>query len=509
MDAWKVSVPRSEILGQSLFPLALARMERFMIWDDSPRYPKRFRIGMQFEGEIDGPRLRRAVEVAIRRHAMLLAKPDHAIRPKHWVLGEFASFQFAWGRGNFENAPEGFEKCWKKPDQFAALRIWGCNEVGQANLVLDFHHANCDGLGARVFLRDLMLAYDHLTAQSSRPATVEGLQDASELDGDCEGPDWPRLEPKDLVDRDCFYRPQPDENSRPTTIWEKLLHAYRFHVLGPVAMFGVTGEKRIKTPRSVSVVSYHHRTLSQVVSTQILEACDRRGERFNEVAIALLMQTIADWNVRHGRSKPKHRLRILVPTDLRTLRDKTLPAANRFSFAFVGAHLWETADWTTVHGLTHKHMEIIRSLRLGVDFVDILGLLQSIPFISRIARLTLRIPLPMATAILTNLGDVTRRHRKRYTHQDGCPVVGGLVLKSIVGVPPLRPKTALGVGLSFAAGKLTIGAALDVSCLGRETAMVLDSYIAAWQNWLAKDQTVSESHRSQPSVLQHQQQSER
>ena len=160
-------------------------------------------------------------------------------------------------------------------------------------------------------------------------------------------------------------------------------------------MFGVTGEKRIKTPRSLSVVSYHHRTLSQDVSTQILEACERRGERFNEVAIALLMQTIADWNVRHGRSKPKHRLRILVPTDLRTLRDKTLPAANRFSFAFVGTHIWETADWTTVHGLTHKHMEIIRSLRLGVDFVDILGLLQSIPFISRIARQTLRIPLPM------------------------------------------------------------------------------------------------------------------
>jgi hypothetical protein len=484
-------------------------MERFMIWDDSRNYPKRFRICMQFDGEIEGPRLRQSVEVAVRRHAMLLARPDHAIHPKFWILDEKPSFQFAWGRGSFELAPEGFEKHWNKPEEFVALRVWGSNEVGQANLVLDFHHANCDGLGARMFLRDLMLAYDFFTEQALRGVRGETLLIKDELVEEQEKLEWPQLAPMELQNRDSFYRPQSETDSRPTTIWEKIVHAYRFHVLGPVAISAVKRDKRMRAGAAGNAVAYLHRTLSQDMTSQIMGACERRGERFNEVAIALLLRTIANWNIQHGRSKPKHRLRVLVPTDLRTLRDRTLPAANRFSFAFVGAHIGETGDWTQIHGLTRKHMELIRGLRLGIDFVDILGLIQTIPFISRIARFSLRIPLPMATAVLTNLGDVTRRHRKRYASEDGIPVIGGLVLKSIVGVPPLRPKTALGIGLSQAAGKLAIGASIDLSCLGHEAETFLDGYIAAWQNWLSKDDVVCDRHNSPMQILQTQQQRER
>jgi hypothetical protein len=90
----------------------------------------------------------------------------------------------------------------------------------------------------------------------------------------------------------------------------------------------------------------------------------------------------------------------------------------------------------------------------------------------------------MATAVLTNLGDTTRRFRSRFPVRDGYPVIGNVRLEQVVGVPPLRPGTHSGLGICLCAGHMAVSLRPDYRYLGNAAATsLLDAYVAAWKRW--------------------------
>jgi hypothetical protein len=124
----------------------------------------------------------------------------------------------------------------------------------------------------------------------------------------------------------------------------------------------------------------------------------------NDVAIALLFQTLADWNLQNSRTSTKQRLRVLMPTDLRERGDRWLTAANRVGYSFLSRSIGQCHDWDALIAGISQETKYIKGIRLGLDFLQILSAVQRIPYL---LPALLRLPRCMATAVLTNLGDTT------------------------------------------------------------------------------------------------------
>ena len=82
----------------------------------------------------------------------------------------------------------------------------------------------------------------------------------------------------------------------------------------------------------------------------------------------------------------------------------------------------------------------------------------------------LRLNRCFASAVLTNVGDPIRRFRVRFPRRDNKAVVGNLLLENIVGVPPLRALTRVGVALTSYAGQLTVSLLCDRHCFSQQQA---------------------------------------
>jgi len=132
-----------------------------------------------------------------------------------------------------------------------------------------------------------------------------------------------------------------------------------------------------------------------------------------------------------------------------------------------------------MHGVCEE-TNYFKQFQTGRDFLASLDFARWVP---GLLPLILGLPFSMATAILTNLGDPTRRFRRRFPSLGGAPVIGNVVLDYICGAPPIRSLTRAGFGICFSSGKMSISVAGDPACLGKSTSDLLLSYVERWRNW--------------------------
>jgi hypothetical protein len=69
-----------------------------------------------------------------------------------------------------------------------------------------------------------------------------------------------------------------------------------------------------------------------------------------------------------------------------------------------------------------------------------------------------------ATAILTNVGDPTRRFGTSFARSSEGLVIGDVILRRLVAMPPLRPLTRAAFSVTNQGSTLLIGLKLDPSC---------------------------------------------
>jgi hypothetical protein len=131
-------------------------------------------------------------------------------------------------------------------------------------------------------------------------------------------------------------------------------------------------------------------------------------------------------------------------------------------------------------------METIKERRLGLYFIGQLALLAGVP---GGMSLMVKRRRSFATAVLTNLGDITNRFALTFPRRDGKIVVGNLTLESITGMPPLRPLTHVGVGVCVYAERLIVNLLCDRHSFTREqTRRFLQTYLARIREGLPEPQ---------------------
>ena len=178
----------------------------------------------------------------------------------------------------------------------------------------------------------------------------------------------------------------------------------------------------------------------------------------NDLAVSRFLQVIADWNRTHGKATDQQRLRIMIPTDLRSFPDGRLPAANRFGFGFVISDVGCCSNLQLLVDQVTKQTQAIRKYSLGLDFVEIFGAFTSF---AGLAKRLVRIKRCLATGVLTNLGDLSRRHRRSLVDASESIRIGNTTLESVTCFPPLRPKTVVGIGICGTRDSFTVGIVMD------------------------------------------------
>ena len=453
--------PEDETIPDGALPesIPLTPFELFIVEGDrNPDYPMTLYVEMEFEGIIDERVLRKAVNISARRNPLLVSRLAIEDGVRVWKPGEFKDISVRRITAEEPDFPSGIDLTCEP-----GLRIMFSTSHdggrGKSFFRMQYHHACCDGQGARRFALDAFSVY--INEFPGEPMKLDRL-------------DYDRL-----LSRGTF--PERKEVRR-TTAREKFRYAWGFHCQPPNAL-AVPKSSRPhdgkSSPRPSVIV---RRRLSQHDAQCVLAKAAECEESLNDVTAALLFRTLTRWNEQHGRPKDCRRLRVLVPIDMRTPGDARLPCSNRLGFGFLTRQFEDCLDATSLVPDVREQMNLVKNQQLARDFVEGLVIYQTAPWL---ARMTQRWPECMATALLTNLGDPWRRFRRRFDKsEDGQVRIGNLTPGPIYGVPPLRRGTRVGVGVAHDIHWMTISLQADRTLFDQKTAAeFMDLYLAEWRAW--------------------------
>lgn len=436
----------------------LTPFELFLWFDDRPEFPLLFQVDIRFEGAIDPETMREAYRFALGRHPLLRATIRRQGRGATWHAP-------AEGWHSLEVYPRGVDgepgMEWVDLTCASGLRGWLRETSLGWDMKLLFHHACCDGQGARMFIQDLVLAYAVLrdACEHSKP--------------------FPTIDVAHL-DRRGVHVPGK-EGGMPHL--RRIRNTLRLVFLGPRPA-AVESPRPPPAAESHGTIGFCSHTFSPDVVARLQDPRRLDGSSFNDVAVAVLFSVLGDWQRRHGTS-PSAWIRITVPTDLRTRDDERMPAANRYTYLFLNRRLRDCGDWASLLPGVRGELQAMRRSGEGLGLLTTLGIASKWP---RALAWVLRRRICFATALVTNLSDPSRRLRKRlHVDDDGFFWLAGARCVALdVRTPPLRPRTHWGFGIFEYAGRMTLTFRYDASTISPGAAeRVMADYVESLMAWLA------------------------
>jgi len=420
------------------FPLYLTPLETFMWVEDRPAYPMTFLIHMEFSGTVDREAFESALEEALARHPLLNALVQRAKRNQPcWVLAEDAMPRLDWAEEGVALECPGGEAIDIRSE--VGLRVWVRQGDGSARVLFQFHHACVDGTGAYRFLGDLLAAYGQRTGSGGqRP--VPGLVD-------------PRLlRTRKYAIMDIALRGKALPVARAAIHQGARLLVRRPSPLRPPRCPSKRNGRLAPFP---GIESYR---FEEEQYKRLRLAAVNSGVTVNDLLLSELFHAIREWNSRRRSGRRGGRIGIMMPTDLRDGDHYEMPAANMTSYTFLvrRAGACDRAA-ELLRGIRDETAQI-KNQRLGTRFVDMLAAALYVRGLLRVALSGRRC---LSTAVLSNVGDPTRRFTARLPRDKGRVVAGNLILEKITGVPPLRPKTRAAIIIITYRRQLTVSMRCD------------------------------------------------
>ncbi len=367
-----------------------------------------FFLECEVEGPLSMDRLRGAVTAAASRHPLVRSRVA-------WRGG-----RPLWLTPDVEPTLEpGGPAAWRPIDIAAesGLRLVVISERDRHRIVMVAHHAAIDGVAAGEFFGDLWACYDGRDPPPFGPGRRRSQPAAASSTGSGPlGGSWPFV----------AFRPRP---------------------LARFAGFpsGLDGPAHASCQPP-----YAWRTLDRDLTTVVRGVVAARGWSLNDLVVAAVMRAAGRWNERAGIGAGN--VRITLPVSLRSIGSRS-PACNELGYAFLDRTPDECSDARGLAaGLASASRWIVEN-DAAREFLTAAAVLSRRPWLLR--GIT-RLPVCFSTAVVSTIGDPSRRMKSGVPKQDGLDAPGGLVIRTIRGVPPLRPGTRAAVGATTYAGELTL-----------------------------------------------------
>lgn len=443
----EVSV-RSKKQMKNDFQFFLTPFEEYMLTDNHPVYPMSCFVQLRFQGRFEVDLLSRSLQKVLRIHPLLCS-----------VAEKTPSGHFRWKpfEGTIEIHRGTFHAKGINLEYEPALRITLEEQPEQqpeqqSNLWCEVHHSACDAVGMQRFLEDLLLEYSVQKGflapdilLSREPVHPELLQHRG-----CYGQTW-----------GTFFWNLPRRIGG-------LERARTFLFNRIISLIPQKPDLSKSQPPTgyPTIFSYE---FNDEETKQVRLRVKSEGVTINDFMLYCLFLAMNNWREQEKITDQHGRLRIAVPTNLRTPNDFAMPAANIVSMVFLDRkprHIRNTIDF--LQGIHHE-MCYIKKCNLGLALIYGLTVYRSLfgsysKMINRNRCWT--------TATVSNLGLLFS--------QTPCPQRNNhllfdeeLELTEIHSVPPIRPQTVLGVCASSYANRLIIDMQYDTELLNKNQAKKL------------------------------------
>lgn len=428
-----------------------------MVWDDRPEYPMTFVVQMEFEGALDRDAITRALPLTLQRHPLYQAVIQPAKGGRDgWVAAPDPAVTIDWGDLGAPVELQGGEAIDIRNE--VGLRIWIRANDEQAVVTLQCHHAAADGIGSYQFISDWLWFY----------AAEVGMPIEEEL---------PPLEPHALRDRirNSFnlenYQDEAgkfDSRSTKTLGWQCIKGVQPLS-----APKGKTSRKSVATGQVIDFPGLCSFEFAPKVYREIRRVAEQRGQTTNELLIERLLVTMRQWNEANGQSGRRD-LCIMMPMDLRELDTRMATAANLVSYALIRRKQSQCVASEELIDSLRQEMLHLKHLRQRTPFMSMISYIQRFPVGLKKWISSRRC---MATAIVSNTGDPTKRFLVPFPRSKGLLQAGNLTMTDISGVPPMRLGTRLTISIFTYRRVLKICLRCDPHLFDREdTKRFADAY---------------------------------
>jgi hypothetical protein len=434
-----------------IWPLSLAPFERYMLADDGPGHPMQFFCRLRFSGRLERAPLEKALQIALARHTLLRAVVRQSGRfCMHWVAAEKSLPTLHWiNQEPTETLPPA-----SYLDIRAAPGVVMTAVVGESksDLVGQFHHAACDALGSFDFLGDLLTTYGDVVAGGKRFRLKP-------------------LDPERLRQRASFGLTVGKRIKRAPGDLAALFRAKRFYKRRPAPLMPSMKAGAKPLPGAYPQGKFHR--FGREETAALSRMATAFGASVNSLLVRDLFLAVSEWRTRQNVACRGDWLRIVVPTNMREVGDRRMPAANLVSLVFLDRQMSALEDPDALLATIVDEMQAVKRDALGMRFVLVLGLMQSFPrFLAR----GLGRRRGWATVLLTNVGPVL--HNCHLPRADARLLVGGLTLEEFDFLPVIRRLEPVSFAVSTYAGKLTLGMHFDPrTVIAANASATLDLYV--------------------------------
>lgn len=428
------------------FRLALNQFERFFYLDDVAGYPNTIICRLRFEGTFDRELIDQAAKFTVDRHQITGSKiARNRFGKLEWVRTQGEYPRVFWRKK---------EECLDYPlidhldlQHENGTRLYFVEGEGATDLVIQTHHACCDGLGGMQCIADFLVTYHNL-ATGNRLA-----KDLRRLDEDLY-----RLRAKFYPRGWAFLKALPFQPIG-------LFGAYKYFFQKAVPLKGVSESPARGELKADAKYQPHGKTLqlTEQETRQLKSIARRENSSTNNLLARDLLLAVSRFRNEIGEGRLEDRLRILVPFNLRDFRDRRLPAANRVSMVYLDRTMKECRDRNGLLWSLNFEMRAIQKWGLAPTFTWMLRLINSVP---GWMPAMVRDKRCRASFLFTNMADFFQRVP---LPQEGSDLkVGSLNLKSIDLLAPIRPLTQAAFTAFELANRQNITLHYDRAALSQE-----------------------------------------
>jgi hypothetical protein len=396
--------PAATDIGRDLAPF-----EQLMLVEERPGFPMCFFVECRVAGPLDEHRLRRAVAAAAGRHPLVCSRvAGHASRPR-WLSPDVRP-ALVW-------LPRTGDP-WNPLDltRESGVRLVVLSDgPGRHRVVMQVHHATCDGIAACEFFGDIWAIYAGLEPRPfSRGRSGVRASAAAPASG--------------AATRDfAMFLPAPLARR-------------------PARAGASPGSPAVEPP-------YATIQFDAPFTARLRSAAADHGTSLNDVLVAAVMRAVVSWNAAAGRRGSN--VRITMPVSMRPVGTRS-PAGNAISYAFLDRRADDCGELAGLAASIGSATRWILETNAAAAFLDTLGWLTRRPLL---LKLLTRLPVCLSSVVFSNVGDASRRMRIGAARPDGRDAPGNVLIEGFIGVPPLRPRTLAAVGGT------TYANALALTCL--------------------------------------------
>lgn len=487
------ALPTSD--ADRLFPLPLAPIEKYLVLDDRPECPMTSFIELYFAGPLQTDALAAALHKTVHQHPLLASTLVTINGHLHWQYDP-----------NFvpKLRDPAIDPILLKSDLIASdqpnprpidlqtepgCRYWYNvdTKTDRSRLLIQLHHAACDGVGLRRVLIDTLGSYAKATEVNPADATDSSdLADTTETPRQAKKRKRDQLDPTRLLERADFSDLQSKPPKKKLSGFQKLANAYYFHFQRPQPLISSGGEPTaIPTKDSApnDDQPLRHFIFDEPMSARLLECCRLNEISVNDLALTTLFRVCRHWNRTKGITNSGSRIRLLMPVDLRGRSDLQTPATNRLSFSFLGRTHGQCEDWQSLLASVQAETQDIKDTRVHLDFLDGLAALAPKP---KLLERAIHHSRNMSTSVLTYTGDIARGMKNHFPEHDGRRKVGDSFLENILIAPPARQHTNITLGICINWGQICVSANWNRGEItGQQCQQFLQLYADATAEWLA------------------------